>query len=233
MVFEFNGTSSEYLVSEAAGDAVLFLHGWGGGLCSFAGAFRQVSDWGMNCVNFAFPKLVPADWGIYDYAALVGEFLKRGGIKRPIVVGHSFGGRVATVLAAQGVCGKLVLVDAAGMKPKFSLRKKMRIAAYKRAVKAGKPLDGFGSMDYNTVVPEMRPVFVRVVNTHLEKLLPFVKCDTLVFWGRADKETPLYMAKRLHRGIQNSRLTVVDGGHYSYIDCPFAFFRELKTFITE
>lgn len=236
MVTTVDGVLCEYDICRAPEHdrtVVLFLHGWGGGISSFAGAYKAVSAWGVPCVNFAFPKKVPSDWGVYEYAACVRDFLVEQNIVKPIIVGHSFGGRIAIILAAQGLAQKIVLVDSAGLKPKFSLKRKIRIARYHRAVKCGKSLDGFGSTDYNNMEPEMRGVFVRIVNTHLDKLLPYIKCKTLIYWGKNDKDTPLYMAKRLSREIKGSRLVTTDGGHYSYIDSQYGFLRELKNFVTE
>ena len=214
-------------------DTVLFLHGWGGGLESFAGAYSAVCEWGVSCVRLAFPKTVPPDWGVYDYATLTERFTESLGIVHPVIVGHSFGGRVALILAAQGKCKKLVLTAAAGMKPKFSLKRALRIAAYRRKKKRGKPLDGAGSLDYNNLEPEMRGVFVRIVNTHLDGLLPYIKCKTLLYWGRRDRDTPLYMARRLKRGIADSELTVTDGGHFVYAESGYGFNAALKSFILE
>ncbi|MDE6618876.1 MAG: alpha/beta hydrolase [Clostridiales bacterium] len=231
-----DGVQCEYEMCRAHDDTntvVLFLHGWGGGLSSFAGAYKAASDWGVNCVNFAFPKKVPSSWGVYEYAACVRDFMLEQGIEKPIIVGHSFGGRVAIILAAQGLAQKIMLVDSAGLKPKFSLKKKIRIARYHHRVKRGKSLDGFGSTDYNKVDTDMRGVFVRIVNTHLDRLLPYIKCQTLIFWGKRDRDTPPYMAKRLLRGIENSSLIMTDGGHYSYIDCKYKFTLQLKNFVTE
>lgn len=212
---------------------VLFLHGWGGDIRSFAGAYAALGDTGVPAVNFAFPVDVPESWGIYDYAAYVKEFLRKHSLEKPIIVGHSFGGRVGIILASEGLCEKLVLVDSAGMRPRFSLGKKLRIARYHYRVKHGKPLDGIGSIDYNNLDKKMRKVFVRIVNTHLERLLAYIRCPTLIVWGDKDKDTPLYMAKRLNRGIENSRLVVLSGGHYSYVDSSFGFLRHLQQFITE
>ena len=214
-------------------DTVLFLHGWGGDLRSFAGAYSAVCDWGVSCVRLAFPKTVPSDWGIYDYATLVEKFIESLGITDPVIVGHSFGGRIALILAAQGKCKKLALTAAAGMKPKFSLKRAVRIAAYRRKKKRGKPLDGAGSLDYNNLEPEMRGVFVRIVNAHLDGLLPYIKCKTLLYWGRRDRDTPLYMAKRLKRGIADSELIVTDGGHFAYAESGYGFASALKSFIME
>lgn len=214
-------------------DTVLFLHGWGGDLRSFARAYSVVGSWGVRCVNLEFPKTVPPEWGIYDYAAHVHSLLKSESIENPIVVGHSFGGRVALILAAQGLCKSIVLVDSAGLKPHFSLRKRIKIARYHSRVKRGKPLDGMGSLDYNNVDVGMRKVFVRIVNTHLDKLLPYIKCKTLIFWGKRDRDTPPYMARRLKRRIAGSEIVTVDGGHYSYLDSDYKFFGCLKSFILE
>lgn len=232
-----NGVSFEYEIAKAVDGtldgAVVFLHGWGGDIRSFATEYKTIADLGFGAINMAFPKRVPSDWGIYDYAALVRDFLAEFNVVRPTVVGHSFGGRVALILASQGFCGKIALVDSAGLKPRYSLRRQLRVAAYKRRVKCGKSLDGFGSTDYNNVDADMRGVFVRVVNTHLDRLLQDVRCKTLIFWGKNDRDTPIYMAKRLHKRIVDSEIVVVDGGHFSYVDARFAFLCRLKNFLME
>lgn len=234
MLMEIDGVTCEYVTHMANdGDTLVFLHGWGGDLRSFAGAYSAACDWGVNAVNIAFPKTVPADWGIYDYAAFTERVLQRLNVADPILIGHSFGGRVAVILAAQDKCKKLVLTDSAGLKPRFDIRKKYKIAKYRYRVKHGKPLDGMGSIDYNNTEASMRGVFVRIVNSHLDKLLPFIKCRTLIVWGKDDKDTPPYMARRFKRGIADSTLVFVDGGHYGYIDSNCKFLRLLKSFVLD
>lgn len=231
----FAGAECEYEISInlSSGRTVLFLHGWGGNINSFSAAYRAVTELGYNAVNFAFPTTVPTEWGVYEYAAHVHEFLRIHNIVSPIVVGHSFGGRVGIILAAQGLCGGLVLVDSAGMKPRPSILKKLRVARYHYRLRRGKPLDGMGSKDYNSLDESMRPVFVRIVNTHLERLLDSVRCPSLIVWGRRDKDTPPYMAKRIHKGIKGSKLVYLDGDHFCYLQSHYAFINQLKTFLSE
>lgn len=234
MVYTLDGVRCEYEASlERGGDTIVFLHGWGGDLRSFHGAYASVVSLGFRAINIAFPKTVPPDWGIYDYAVYIKRVLDGLDIQDPILIGHSFGGRVAIILASQKLCKKLILVDSAGIKPRLSVAKKIKIARYKRSVKRGKPLDGAGSEDYNKTDGDGRKVFVRIVNTHLDKLLSHIKCKTLIVWGKADKDTPPYMAKRLHRGIAESELVFLDGGHYSYVDSNFKFVRLVKNFVTD
>lgn len=234
LVIAAGGITLEYEMHRADSDVtVLFLHGWGGDLSSFAASYVDASAWGVNCINLAFPKVVPPHFGIYDYAASVADAVGRLGINRLVTVGHSFGGRVALLLAARGLCEKIVLVSAAGMKPRFSLARAVRIARYKFAKKHGKPLDGYGSVDYNNLGSDMRGVFVRVVNTHLERILPYIACPALLYWGRDDRDTPPYMARRLKRGIKNSKLVMADGGHFAYLQNRYGFAAELKNFILD
>ncbi len=233
----FGGAECEfecnYDISRGARHPILFLHGWGGNIQSFSAAYTAMTELGYDAVNFAFPTVVPPHWGVYEYAAHVHEFMRIHGLEKPIVVGHSFGGRVGIILASQKLCGALALVDSAGMKPKPSLIKKIRIARYRYRVRRGKPLDGMGSKDYNSIGTEMRPVFVRIVNTHLERLLGHIDCPTLIVWGKRDKDTPPYMARRLNRGIAGSKLEYLDGDHFCYLQSHYAFVRLLKTFLSE
>ncbi|MBD5132213.1 MAG: alpha/beta hydrolase [Clostridiales bacterium] len=230
-----NGVDCEYEAFNAgdARDTVVFLHGWGGDINSFRGSYNAACEWGVNCLNVAIPPVVPESFGVYDYAALITSLLEKLGIRNPIIVGHSFGGRLAIILAAQGRCKRVMLVDSAGVKPRFSLKKRIRIARYKRAKKRGKTLDGYGSIDYNNLDESMRRVFVRIVNTHLDRLLKNITCRTFIFWGKDDRDTPPYMAKRLHKKIKNSELYFADGGHYSYVDAQIKFNAYLKSFVTE
>ncbi|MCH5351516.1 MAG: alpha/beta hydrolase [Clostridiales bacterium] len=232
----FAGAECEYECNFTQSDGervVLFLHGWGGCIKSFSAAYNAVTELGYKAVNFAFPTEVPPEWGVYEYAAHVHEFIRSHNIINPIVVGHSFGGRVGIILAAKNVCGGLVLVDSAGMKPRPNLLKKLRVARYHYRVKHGKPLDGMGSKDYNSLDKSMRPVFVRIVNTFLERLLGLISCPSLIVWGRRDKDTPPYMARRINRGIKGSKLVYLDGDHFCYLQSHYAFINLLKTFLSE
>jgi pimeloyl-ACP methyl ester carboxylesterase len=64
----------------------------------------------------------------------------------------------------------------------------------------------------------MKQTFIKVVNEHLDYLLGDITVPTLILWGKSDKETPIYMAKKFHKNLKNSTLYIFEGGHYSYVD---------------
>jgi len=71
-----------------------------------------------------------------------------------------------------------------------------------------------------------------VVNTHLDDFLPFVRAKTLIVFGKDDKVTPAYMAKRFKRKIKNSQLVLLEGaGHFCYVDRKIEFVSQLEKFL--
>ena len=115
----------------------------------------------------------------------------------------------------------------------------MKIRRYKRLkkkaiydFKAAQKLDSCGSVDYRKLSPKMKQVFVKIVNEDLSSFLKFIKCKTCIVWGKNDKETKLYMARRLFRLIKDSELYIFkNSGHFSYSDKPHEFLIILDTFI--
>lgn len=229
---------------EGSGTTVLLLHGWGGNNESFAPVFNSLKKcFRVVALDFwGFGKSdLPADGAdTYWYAAMTKKFLDALGIQSVWLIGHSFGGRVSLILADgyPDIVQKIVLCDAAGMKPKFSLKKKLRVLRYKickRLVKLGlmksNRLSKFGSSDFKQLDGVMQKTFVKVVNDFLEKEAKNTKAETLLVWGSEDKDTPLYMAKKLNRLIENSGLVLINGaGHFSYLDDFLLFDRVVKNF---
>ena len=93
-------------------------------------------------------------------------------------------------------------------------------------------LEKYGSADYKALDGVMKETFVKVVNENLYSHFKKIAMPTLILWGEKDKETPLYMAKKLKRIIKNSSLYVIKGtGHFSYLERPDIFVAALKCFV--
>lgn len=172
------------------------------------------------------------DYTLQDYCDGAIELINHLSLEDVTVIGHSFGGRVAIRLAAS--CDKIksiVLIDSAGMKPRLTLKKIFRNVKYKLRKALRMNTSSCGSSDYRALAPDMRKTFINVIHTYQEEELRHINIPTLIIWGKRDKDTPMYMAKRLARGIKGARLAVLDGGHYSYVDSHSAFIMRLRSFL--
>lgn len=233
-----------------SGRPLVLMHGWGCDHTTVA-SIAATAALSHTVYNVDFPGFGASPepvtvWSVYDYADLISKFIDRMGLDRPVLVGHSFGGRVAIILGSQRPVDKIVLVDAAGIKPRRSLTYYYKVYTFKAAKLAMKLLYGAegaqkridsmrarrGSSDYASASPRMRAIMSRVVNEDLTRLLPQVKASTLLIWGENDTATPLADAKKMNSLLPDSGLVSFPGcGHYSFLDNPAQFAAVLKSFL--
>lgn len=251
-IVKVNNTSVYYEKSGQGKQAVILLHGWGQSTEGMK-IIVQGMDLDQFCVyNLDFPgfgrsKLPPFTWSVYDYNKMLEQFIKKLNIKKPILVGHSFGGRIATIYAAQNDNLKsMVFIDAAGVKPKKSLYVKSRVLTFKTfkwcvntfySKRKEEYLNNlnlmFGSGDFNATSQELRQIFIKTVNEDLVYLYPKIKVPVKLIWGSEDDYTPVKDAKIMNRLIKNSSLNVYEGaGHYSYMDNYATFITDFNQFIS-
>lgn len=197
---------------------------------------RDFEVFAPDLKGFGQNKGMEYPYSLDDYVKEVNEYKYKYGLIKPHIIAHSFGARIAVKAAANDVrfCDKLVLVGAAGLKPKdtlFRKSKKLLFKGLKKFVPKEK-LKIFYSKDYLSVDGVMRESFVKITSEHLDGIISKIKNPTLVISGEKDKETPVYMAKRFFNGIENSRLIIIQGaGHFCFIDKPAKFNTEVREFL--
>lgn len=238
---------------QAAGDTpIVVLHGWGAHLEAVApilSALGGASDLiALDLPGFGESDPPPEAWGSADYARFVGEFLDRLEVPRAHLVGHSHGGRVSIVLAADSPqrVERLLLVDAAGLRPKRGLSYHRRVAVAKAgrvAARVGGPPGRrlqermrarVASRDYLEASEAMRATFRTVIAEDMTERLGRVRAPTLLVWGERDEDTPMWMARRMEELIPDAGLVVLEGaGHYSYADAPGQFAAVARRFLLE
>ena len=223
------------------GQAVVLLHGWGSSLDAYnlmaralEGRYRVVR---LDFPGFGGSESLPEPWSLEDYQNATAEFLGQLDLRQPVLVGHSCGGRVILRMCGNGLVkpSKIILIDSSGIRPKPTLRGRIRTAGFKTAKwflthgpwkKAAAPTlervrAYFGSADYNAAPPVLRQTLVRVVNEDLKEYLPRLSCPTLLIWGEKDTATPLSDAKTMERMIPDAGLCVIRGaGHFSFVERP-------------
>jgi pimeloyl-ACP methyl ester carboxylesterase len=218
--FEHGGAT---LVDEIFGEStvshVLFLHGWGGTRDSLRGIgalFERTHRVHLlDLPGFGEAPPPPPDWDTIKYTDLIQHYILERIRSRVVLVGHSFGGRVAVRLAARRLpqATAIVLLGVPGLPvPGFSwLRYRRKAIQLLRRVLTGlRPLTGrsllewhtntFGSKDYLAAGP-LRPVLVRVVNEDLTESVDAIDCPTLLLWGTDDVETPPQTAREYARHL--------------------------------
>ena len=245
------GTQLFYTV-EGEGMPVILMHGWGCNHSTLKSIEAQLTP-GFKVYNVDFPGFggsnePSAVWGVEEYTSLIEDFARQEHIESPILLGHSFGGRVGILFASRNKVHKLILVDAAGVKPRRSLRYYYKVYSYKAIKHAllfflGKKrgetaLNSYrakvGSSDYSNASPMMRAILSKVVNEDLKSVMPKIACPTLLIWGANDTATPLADAKIMEKLIPDAGLVSFDGvGHYSFLENPYQFAAVLKSFLSK
>ncbi|MEQ8965954.1 MAG: alpha/beta hydrolase [Azospirillaceae bacterium] len=198
-----------------AGLQAVWLHGWGQDRRAFAALADFFTGWGegllVDLPGFGETPGPPEPWDTADYADHLAARLAvapRPG--RRVVIGHSFGGRVAIRLAARhpDSVDALILIAGAGLQRQRSLRQRLRAGALKRLGRLAKAVDAvagtrlhaayaarFGSADYRNA-GALRPTFVKVVTEDLSDEARRVAVPVLLLYGETDTETPPEFAER-------------------------------------
>ena len=131
---DIDGCTLHY-TKNGEGAPVILMHGWGCNHSTVA-SIEAIAKETHTVYNIDFPGFGESPepngiWGVEDYTKLVERFAETMGINRPILIGHSFGGRVGILFASRKPVDKLVLVDAAGIKPRRSLKYYLKIYSFK------------------------------------------------------------------------------------------------------
>ena len=208
------------------GEDVVLLHGWGQNIEMMKPLGDNLSNHHritiIDLPGFGLSKEPPYAYNIFEYADFVHELLKELKIDNPILIGHSFGGRIAIVYASKYETKKLVLFGSPCVRHEY---KSFKQSFYKKIknIKFLKPLTNIvkkhvGSPDYRNASPKMRDILVKTVNQDLSENAKLVKCSTLLIWGENDEAVPVSEARELDDLLQDSALIVLPGTHYCYLE---------------
>lgn len=203
---------------------VLAMHGWGRNRTDFDAVLAGLDAYAIDLPGFGVSPPPPAAWTAADYAEqavapILGEFPDP-----VVVVGHSFGGRVAVCLAAAHPdrVASLVLVGVPLLRSAPRARPRLRYRALRALHRVGVVGDDamerarrrHGSADYRQASPLMRQVLVQAVAESYEDELATIACPTELLWGEGDTEVPVAVAEAARAIAGHARLTVVPGaGH--------------------
>ncbi len=220
---------------------LVFLHGWGQNIEMMMGVAKPFCK-KYNVLILDLPGFGESNeptevWSVYDYANMLDELLKKLNIKNPILIGHSFGGKVSLCYAIKYNPKKIVLL-ASPFKKKIT-KETLKVKIYKsiKKIPGLKWLENYvkkhvGSTDYKNASEMMRKILVNHVNLDLSEDVSKIKCPTLLIWGTNDDAVPIEDGYELEKMISNCGIVVYEGcTHYAYIERLNQTIRVLDSFI--
>lgn len=210
------------------GKNIVLLHGWGQSIEIMDILGKRLEKY-FYITNIDMPGFGKSDkldraYTIYDYEETLGEILRNLKIKKPILIGHSFGGRISIIYASKNETEKLVLLAAPFRKVIKKLSLKVNILKALKKVPIINKLENFaktkiGSNDYKKASPILRETLVNIVNEELIEQMKKIECPTLLIWGTKDIAVPIEEARYAKEIIKDAGLIELeDSTHYAFVE---------------
>lgn len=248
MYIDINGQEI-YYQKIGKGKSLILLHGWKQDVSTWYNTLDSLKNdftlWLIDLPGFGRSEPPKRAFNVKSYTEIITGFIRVHKIKKPILLGHSLGGRIAIKIAAEypEVLDKLILEASAGIKPKHNLLKNLfslliRIISYlipnflnikkKLRFQFYKVLES----DYLTA-GNLKATLSNIIEEDLTPTLSKIKSTTLLIWGEKDptKEASLTHGKLMYQLIKDSRIEVFeDAGHFPHLENPKAFVQFVKDF---
>lgn len=217
------------ILNPSARHDIIFLHGWGShknlmkhAFGTHLGNFRHIyidlPGFGNSTCNMALTT--------EDYATILESFITMIDATKAIILGHSFGGKVATLLQPD----LLVLVGSAGVlvpKP-FKIRAKIFLFKLLKFSGLTSLRRFFVAPDAQGLSEPMYETFKRVVNEDFTESFRAFKGRALLCFGRQDTATPLWTAYKIAELIPGSEVVEFDGDHYFFLEQGGSVAKEIE-----
>ena len=242
----------EYVVKYGTGNKnIIILPGWGDTRKTFTYMINFLKNYYtiyiIDYPGFGSSSFPNYNLTIYDYTNYIRKFIKYFNIKKPTIIAHSFGGRISTLLSGyyKENIDKLIMIDIAPIKHKKNIFKYLKEKLYKLLKKVKyilpkklkskytkKLLSIFASTDYKSIPINMQKTFQNIVNEDLTKYLKEINQETLIIWGKLDKDTPLKDGYKINKLLKNSAIIIFPKAkHFSYLDYPVLTNKIIKEFL--
>ena len=215
-------------IQYGSGSDVVLLHGWGQNIAMMKPIGDRLQK-NHRITILDFPGFSESEepktaLTVYDYCEILEELLKKLKVKKPVIMGHSFGGRIAIIYASRNEVEKVVLFGSPCIRKEVKPSLKLRMLKSLKKIPGINKLEGFaknhmGSRDYKNASEIMKKILVNVVNEDLSECAKKINVPTLLIWGDRDTEAPVEDAKELEKIIPDAGLIVLPNStHYAYLE---------------
>lgn len=206
------------IINPSATKDIIFLHGWGSNKDIMKSAFsRYLKDFRHIYIDLPGFGKSPNEYILTtnDYVNITSEFLKLLHSSKEFIAGHSYGGKVATLLNPQN----LILLSSAGIleeKP-FDVKLKIFFAKVLNFLGLKNITKRFRSKDVDKMSENMYATFKNVVNEDFSSYFSDFSNKAYIFWGKDDKATSLESGQKIANLIKKSTFEAFEGDHYFFI----------------
>ncbi len=210
---------------------VVALHGWGRSRADWSGTLSGYDALALDLPGFGATPPPESGWGTREYAGWTAEVLS--GLERPVLVGHSFGGRIAVQLAAARpeLVRGLVLTGVPLLRPPATASRKPALgyrvvrALHRRGLVGEDRMEGLrqkhGSADYRAAHGVMREVLVKAVNEEYPEQLATLAdagVPVAMVWGEHDTAATVAMAREAAERLGDAASLRVVAGSAHLLD---------------
>ncbi|NLL44852.1 MAG: alpha/beta hydrolase [Mollicutes bacterium] len=229
MTTKINDVDINYTIfGNPEGINIVLLHGWGQNIEMMIPIGEYLKkDYRIVIIDLpghGKSSIPTYPWTVNDYALAIKELLEKEKIKNPVLIGHSFGGKISLLYASKYDVQKLIVFGSPFKKEVKKLSLKVKILKFLKKVPIINKLEGFakrhiGSEDYRKASDMMRKILVNTVNLDITEDVKKIKCPTLIIWGSLDTEVSLERAYELEKLINDAAVIVYEGcTHYAYLE---------------
>lgn len=210
------------------GTSVVLLHGWGQNIEMMKPIGDKFTK-DFDIIIFDLPGFGKSSepknfWSCYDYVELIHKALEELNVNNPIIVGHSFGGKLGLIYASRYDTKKLVCLASPFCREIQKVTMKAKMLKFMKKVPIVNKLEDFakrhmGSTDYRNASGVMRNILVGHVNLDITEDVKKIKCPTLLIWGTNDEAVSIERGYQLEKIIRDAGIVVYEGcTHYAYLE---------------
>jgi pimeloyl-ACP methyl ester carboxylesterase len=197
---------------------IIILHGWGSNKEVMKTAFQNgLEDFKLIFIDMpGFGKSITDEvLTTNDYVNIIDNFLKDSNISKDIIIGHSFGGKVATLLNPN----HLILLSTAGIVEEKPLKVRLKIKLFKflKSIFGDSMYKIFATKDVDNMPKNMYETLKNVVDEDFSQKFKNFKNSATIFWGKDDKAVSLKSGELIHSLIKESKFFPMEGDHYFFL----------------
>lgn len=228
---------------------IIILHGWGLNGSKYSQLTKILEEKGYKVYSpdlpgFGHEPLKSDRTNLDDYVSFLEYFIKKNKIQSPILIGHSFGGRVALKYSWRNKNVSKLILTGVPLIRNLSFKKKIQFIA---ARYLGKTLNVLpknkkqfirkifyfmiGEWDYYNS-GKLKEVFKNIIGEDLIGYIKNLNTPTVLVWGEDDKITPVYLIKKINKIKKDIKFLVVPGiGHKLPYENANLFYEKIKLYL--